>query len=306
MPLAVFLALVLALAPRQDPDVPILDAHNHVMPGLDPDEMVRELDRHGICRIVLMATGTPFDKRAGLTLAAFDKHPDRVILFVGLNGIRRFTPEILKSIDGLLASGKFRGMGELTLRHYPFEREALDGSTVRAGDYTLAADSPEVLEVFALAEKHGVVLTVHMETTAETIPAFRRALAKHPKAKVIWAHQTPIKTLDGAKEEHARKADPKQIAELLDRTPSLYADLSVGYETLFLKSDDRKLPEAWRTLYESRADRFVVGLDMPFLQGWKTDGYRLRLEVLREWLKQIEPGARKKIAHENAEKLFGG
>lgn len=284
----------------------IIDAHNHIQPGLDADLIVSWLDKEGIDKIVLMTTSGKFDMRTQLVLDVHAKHPDRVIPFIGLNGIRDFHPQLLGQIDRLLASGKFKGMGEILVRHYSFEVEGRAGKAgVSAGDFTIPADSPGVDALLKLGAKHSVVVVIHMETTSETVPALERALERNPDTRVIWAHQTHIKTLDGSTAAHARKAVPGQVDALLRRFPNLYADIATGYETKFFEPADGTLPAAWKALYETHSDRFVVGADIPFLSKWKEGLYAKRMKVLRAWLAQLSPEAREKIAHGNAERVLG-
>ncbi|MBI4614839.1 MAG: amidohydrolase family protein [Planctomycetes bacterium] len=305
-----FVFLVAASFAQEDSSGPaeesldLIDFHNHVMRGLDPDRIVAEMDRAGVRKIVLMGLGTSQPERDDLALAAFEKHPDRIVPFLGLNGYRRFPETMLDYLDGRLATGKFKGMGELCARHYPFSRDTPGGHHVEAGDYTMPADSEESLALFALAAKRGVILVIHMESTPETVPALERALEQCPGAKVIWAHQDPVKTYGGAEEKDARRGDPALVARLLDRFPNLYADIAVGYESMFLEARDRELPAAWKDLYEKHSGRFLAGCDMPFLHGWDEGAFARRAEWIRVWLRQLSPEARAKIAFENAESLL--
>ena len=269
--------------------------------------MAAVLDRAGVEKIVLMANGNSLEARDRTALAAYEKYPDRVVPFLGLNGYRKFDPQLLEYLDRQLSTGKFLGMGELLSRHYSFSTVERGGATLEAGDYTIPMDSPKVLDLMCLAAKHNVVLVVHMETTAETVPALERALKRNPTTKVIWAHQTHIKTYNGSTAQHARKADPEQIASLLDQYPNLYADIAPGFESRYLKSGDGRLPDKWKNLYEQYSDRFVVGLDGPFLANWEepTGGVARSAKVIRNWLsKNLTPSTQRKLAAENMERIL--
>lgn len=307
------IAMVLAVsgawvhARAQISSLRVVDAHNHLMPGLTPDALIASMDAVGVDKIVVMPLRERnFADRQRRALDTHAKYPDRIIPFVGLNGISRFNAKLLKAIDRQLAGGKFRGMGEVLSRHYPFDKKTKSGASVSAGDFDLPADSEGVDALLKLAARHGVVVIIHMETTAETVPALSRALARNPRTRVIWAHQTPIKTLDGSTEAHARKADPGQIAAMLEKYPNLYADIATGYEGLFIKKGDGKLPQDWKRLYEKHGDRFVVGGDMPFLPLWKKGLHGRRLRIVRAWLRQLSPATRAKIASGNLERILAG
>ena len=268
--------------------------------------MAAVLDRAGVEKIVLMANGKSLEARDRTALAAYEKYPDRVVPFLGLNGYRKFDPQLLEYLDRQLSTGKFLGMGELLSRHYSFSTVERGGATLEAGDYTIPMDSPKVLDLMCLAAKHNVVLVVHMETTAETVPALERALRANPNTKVIWAHQTHLKTLDGSTEQHARKADPGQIAGLLDEYANLFVDVAPGFESRYLTRGDGNLSDPWRDLYERYNDRFVVGLDQPFLEQWGDVGrFVTRANLVRRWLSQLSPAAQRKLATENMERILG-
>lgn len=264
------------------------------------------LDQVGVNKIVLMATGARKGAtRDQLPLAAYEKHPDRVIPFLGLNGVATITGPYIDYLDRELATGKFFGMGELMARHYGFSVTTRAGASLEAGDYTLPMDSPGALDLMCLAAKHNVVLIVHMETTAETVPGLERALQQYRDTKVTWAHQTHIKTFGGSKRENARKADPGQIAALMDKYPNLYADIALGFESSYLARGDGRLPEKWESLYEGHSSRFVVGLDRPFLASWEEPEAFLRKTIpLRKWLSQLSPTTQRKLATENMERIL--
>ena len=268
--------------------------------------MIAVMDKLAVRKIVLMALGDYWgaarDQRA---LTAYEQYPDRVVPFIGLNGIDPVTRSDLQYVDGQLASGKFRGMGELLSRHYPFASVTAAGTSLESGDYIIPMDSPGAQDLMCLAAKHNVVLIIHMETTAATVMALERALQKNPATKVIWAHQTPIKTLDGSTAEHARKADPEQIANLMDKYPNLYADIAPGFEKHFVRASDGRLPANWKSLYERYSDRFVVGLDGPFVATWKEPtGVVVSNNLIRAWLSQLTPATQRKLAADNMERIL--
>ena len=264
------------------------------------------MDQLAVRKIILMALksnwGPTRDQR---TLTAFEAYPDRVVPFIGLNGVSPISRDVLAYVDGALSTGKFRGMGELLSRHYGFSTETGAGTSLEAGDYTIAMDSPGVLDLMCLAAKHNVVLIVHMETTVETVPALERALQRNPTTKVIWAHQTHVKTFGGSTAQHAHEADPEQIANLLGRYPNLYADIAPGFESRYMVSGDGRLPSRWKNLYERYSDRFVVGLDGPFLASWEEPtGVVRSARVIRNWLSNLTPSTQAKFASDNMERIL--
>ena len=290
--------------------LPLIDAHNHLVPGLSAETIVGLMDQAGVQRTVLMANrierSRPLGWEDDLVLEVHSKYPQRIIPFLTTVRFRsggvagKESASFVEYADWQLTTGKFRGMGEFMVRHFAIETS--DRATA-APDVSEPADSPHMQEMMRLGAKHGVPLVFHMETTPDSVEALDRALSANPKTKVIWAHQNPLKMDGGASAQYARQAEPGQIAAMLEKHPNLYADISIGYETRFLRPQDRDLPQNWKALYEKYNDRFVVGLDLAVNPMWDK-GYLPRTNLLRAWLSQLRSGTARKIAFENMDRLL--
>ncbi len=120
----------------------------------------------------------------------------------------------------------------------------------------------------------------------------------------IWAHQNPVKTHGGPFEEHARHGAPGLLRRLLARYPNLYADISLGYESIFYRpARDRNLPEAWKTLYEEHSDRFMIGMDNAYREQFERSFVR-RAGFVRDWLDQLSPETAERIGCGNAHRII--
>jgi hypothetical protein len=285
----------LEASPTVAVQLPIVDAHGHIVPGLTPEAMVTVMDELGISRIVLMAVGGgPVTSLADLTQLTIDTHqryPERVIPFIGLNFIREFTPAQLRFLDRQLATGQFRGMGELNVLHLAGEITTPGATRIEIEAKRVPLDSRGAQDVMCLAAKHGVLLTIHMETTDETVAELDRALQRSSETRIIWAHQTPA------------RSDAEALRRLLDTYPNLYADISPGF--FHIMPGHYRIPEPWVALYEQFTDRFLIGLDMPFLSFWQEpEIYRQRAELLRSWLSQLSPETQRRMASENADRIL--
>lgn len=221
-----------------------------------------------------------------------------MIPFLGVNQVHTITRQFLQYADGQLDTGKFRGIGELNVRHYERHGKTPGGTAFETSDRTLPMDSPGVLDLMCLAAKHNVPLLTHMETETETVAALQRALERYPQTKVIWGHQHHSKQVGGAT-PGAGKGDPGELAALMAKYPNLYADLAAGLGA------SRQVSDTWKNLYEQYSDRFVLGLDLAFPSHWQEpEVYRGLAELQREWLSQLSPQARRKFAHENIERIL--
>src|SRR5262245_13448199 len=148
--------------------------------------------------------------------------------------------------------------------------------------YGNAADKPVVRKAVDFAVAHDLYVLGHCDE-----PALLILLRNHPQATIIWAHpgfSTP----------------PARGAELLDKHPSLMGELSYRYGI----ADGGKLSEAWRDLFARHSDRFLLGSDTWINERWF--GYETIMKEYRIWLLQLPPEQARRIAHGNAERLFGG
>ncbi|MEK9753878.1 MAG: amidohydrolase family protein [Rhodospirillaceae bacterium] len=108
-----------------------------------------------------------------------------------------------------------------------------------------------------------------------------------PDIKIVWAH--------------AGFSDPPSvIGRLMDKHKQLWADLSYREDGIIGANG---LNDEWKALLVRHADRFMVGSDT-----WEADrwyAYPGIIEANRRWLGQLPQDAADKIAHGNAEQLFG-
>jgi hypothetical protein len=148
--------------------------------------------------------------------------------------------------------------------------------------YGDAADKPVVRKAVDFAVTHDLYVLAHCDE-----PALLILLSNHPKAKIIWAH-TGFST------------PPARVAELFEKHPALMGELS--YRSGI--TEGGKLSDAWRDLFARHSDRFLLGSDTWINDRWF--GYDTIMKEYRGWLAQLPPEQAKRIAHGNAERLFGG
>ena len=286
--------------------LPLIDAHNHVVPGRSAETIVSFMDRAGIRKIVLMTNRIPPSRPLGwedaFVLEAYGRYPDRIIPF--LTTVRAGQGSLSESAfieyaEAQLKTGKFKGMGEFMVEHY----SVAGAGRAEAPHIRVPADRPLMQAMMRLGARYNVPLTIHMETTPDTLAALERSLQANPKTKLIWAHQNPVKMGGGPEERLARRGDPDQIARLFDKYPNLFADTALGYESMFVRPQDRSLPENWKGLYEKYNDRFVIGFDLADGNMWEKNALP-RVNFIRAWLSQLSPDTARKLAYENIERIL--
>jgi hypothetical protein len=149
--------------------------------------------------------------------------------------------------------------------------------------YGNAAQGPLVKKAVDFAVARDLYLLAHCDE-----PALLILLAHNANAKIIWAH-TGFST------------PPGRVRELLEKYPALTGELS--YRGGVTESGG-KLSDDWRELFARHSDRFVLGSDTWINERWF--GYDGIMQTYRGWLAQLPENQARRIAHGNAERLFGG
>jgi hypothetical protein len=149
--------------------------------------------------------------------------------------------------------------------------------------YGDAAQGVLVKKVVDFAAARDLYLLAHCDEPALLILA-----AHNAKAKIIWAH-TGFST------------PPGRVRELLESNPALMGELSYRSG---ITGRDGKLSAEWSALFARHSDRFLLGSDTWINERWF--GYDTIMQNYRAWLAQLPADQARRIAHGNAERLFGG
>jgi hypothetical protein len=148
--------------------------------------------------------------------------------------------------------------------------------------YGSAASSEIVSKIVRFAVARGLYLHAHCDEQALEL-----LFAPDRNAKVIWAH-TGFST------------PPARVAELFEKYPRLMGELS--YRGGITDGAGRLTPE-WKDLFTRHADRFLLGSDTWISERWLQ--YDNIINDYRSWLAQLPEEQARRIAYENAERLFG-
>lgn len=269
------------------PLVRFVDAHVH----LNDEAMELDLMRRFAAERAVVFWGRNGDNASIAASAA--RHPDRFIAFASISPERASyrrawdgdPAPALAELDRLLASGRYRGIGEISAVHFP-------SPGLPEADYDPAG--PMMTGILSLARRHRVPVLVHIEWTR--MAALSTLLDVFPDVPVIWAHggYTPL-----------------FIAErMLARHPNLYYELSARTWPLHPRSPDytilrdggRVWPQ-WLALIESRSDRFVIGTDA---SQRSVRSETMKFASVQAFLRQLPPPVREKVARDNILRLLGG
>jgi hypothetical protein len=229
-PLAAAALLLAGAGPA--PDLPLFDAHVHYSEpdwaSYAPEEALAVLTRAGVRRALV--SSTPDDG----TLRLWERARDRVVPFLrpyrsrGDMATWHADPEAARYVEGRLARGVYRGIGEFHV-------------------YGADAEGPTVRRLAELAVERDLFLQAHTDDAT-----IARMLDRYPRAKLLWAHA-------------GMSAGPSAIAPLLARSPRLWVELSLRNGDL---APGGRLDAAWRDLLVRHPDRFLVGTDTWVTSRW--------------------------------------
>lgn len=268
------------------PPTAFVDAHVHL------NDVPMQLDlmaANGIAQAVVF-WGRASDNAA--ILAAARAQPGKFIPFVSVSPERREyrdmwrrnDPRLLELLDAELRDGAFRGIGEISVTHFP-------SPGFPEADFDPAG--PLMTGIMERARRHRLPVIVHCEITR--INEFEVLLSAHRDVQVVWAHggYTPYFL--------ARR--------LLERHPNLHYELSARTwrhhprspdYTIFM-SDAELWPE-WRALIEAMPARFLVGTDGS--QRTRASDQE-RIDSVQRLLAQLREPARSAVARDNLLRLVG-
>ncbi|WP_119420607.1 amidohydrolase family protein [Desertibaculum subflavum] len=269
--------------------IPFIDAHVHLN---NPEQQRALMAEYGIKRaVVFWGRSSSNDS----ILAAAAAHPDLFIPFVSISPERQAyralwtrdtadtAPPRLDELEAQLATGKFRGIGEISVVHFP-------GAGFPEADFDPL--SPVMQRIMVLAKQYDLPVLIHCEITR--LREFSELLEHHPEVQVIWAHGG---------------YSPLFLAErMLRRHPNLHYELSARTWPQHPRSPDYTIlrngaevwPE-WLKLIEAMPTRFLVGTDATQRNQALDRG---KIESVQNFLAQLSPAARKAVAEDNLLRLL--
>lgn len=284
---ALSLAFALAGLPTLAQPIPFIDAHVHLN---DPQMQLALMERFGAQQAVVFWGGRSSNESVA---EAARQHPGRFIAFASISPERRaYRPAwaagdgaaLLAELDALLATGHYRGIGEINAVHF-------ESAGFAETDYALSG--PLMHGIMALARQHRVPVMLHVESTR--MAELSALLTQFPDVPVIWAHggYTPLIL--------ARR--------MLAQHPNLYYELSArtwprhprSPEFTLLRDGQQVWPE-WLALIESQPGRFLIGTDASHRDA-ATE--QMKFASVQNFLAQLSPAAQAQVARTTLLTLLG-
>lgn len=267
--------------------VPFVDAHVHLN---DVEMQLQLMARWGATQAVVFWGGRSSNDSVR---EAARRHPGRFIAFASVSPERTaYRPlwehddpaPLLAQLDALLASGEFRGIGEISAAHFP---------SAGFAETDFSPSGATMTGIMALARRYGVPVMVHVESTR--MAELSQMLERFPDVNVIWAHggYTPLFL--------ARR--------MLERHPNLYYELSArtwprhprSPDYTILRDGARVWPE-WLQLIERMPGRFLVGTDASH-RAAETEA--MKFASVQAFLRQLAPPVREMVARGTLLRLVG-
>ena len=284
-------AAAAAFLPAQGAPEPILDIHQHVLyNGRTKEQLLAHQLEHQITTTVLLpGEGWMLPILGGnRECAGFQaEHPGRFVRFACSDPAESRTPDVLR---GNIGRGAI-GIGEMK--------------------FHVAADSPEMRQIYKLAEGLGVPVLIHFEyeTYNTGLERFQAILKAYPKVNFIGHAQTwwgnISAELDPLDLYPKGRVKPGGLTDrLLSDYPNIYGDLSAGSGLNALTRD----PDFARDFIRRHTRKLVWGSDCDCRDG-KGGGIKsgqcLAAQSL-PLLRKLAPdtAAFRRIVHENASALL--
>jgi Amidohydrolase len=277
---------------------PLFDVHSHRSSSGSPtaEEFLEIMNAAGISQMNVFEGGGVHEP----TLLA-RQYPDRFVVsyrppinrstaikgVLDDEGMRRIGIEVEKA----LKSGLYRGLGEVI---------TYGGGAIPSN---ISPDSPLVRSILELAGRYNMPINIHCP--AASWAEMDRLLRAYPETVVIWAHA-------------GFYLSPSVMGDFLRDFPNLYFDLALvhppwtsnrsgPFRYLIPILHGEVIDEGWRQLFESYPDRFLVGFDFGAQGNQLYTPQSMAKEVgeyFRTMLAQLTSTTARKIAYENAEKVY--
>lgn len=305
----------------------IWDTHVHLDPpgkqsgeGGNPDQLLAVLEKAGIHRVNIMPTPNEgsFDKakyfpRGGTAgrEALHSKGSRQIRVFCGAEFLsvwmgkaatkgykqKEFQERII-ALDVALTEGRCHGIGEIGLFHF--------NKSGRQLVLEVPPTFPPFLSLFELATSNESWVDLHAEPVepggksreSEVFGIIALLYKKHPNLKLILSHTA--------------MTNPTNLEALFTVYPSLMVNFKLvrnheRWKNLEPNCDpDGRLYEDWAVLMEAYPDRFLVGSDAKFgRKGFKLKRYQKEIRLFRKVLGGLDSNTARKIAWENAVRVFG-
>jgi hypothetical protein len=285
-------------------ELPIADLHCHPSLDLSPSDAKKWMDENGVrwagagVRRGDASTWRDYSKELGNRFIAFAGQTElnRAYFEGGVAAMEDaknpIVSALLTQVEEDLKAGRIQGVGEIFVNN---SNSSLNPAFRRK----VRADAPSIRLLYQVVAKYGAFLTFHMEADSDNIAEMERLLASDRKGRILWNHCGVNSTADQVRPLLARHAN--LFCELSFRHPPALEDRTAQRQPTRKIFDPRGPDADWLKLIEDFPDRFLIGTDVE-----SPVGYGEAIRVVRiGLLAYLLPSTARKVAYENAQRLFG-
>lgn len=281
-------------------ELPLADMHMHLYRGLTPAQLKDRMDRNNIRwagavgPVMPGIDPRPFIELLGGRYIPMAGQPEVHSVFSSRGAAALADAEnsvfaaMIARADDLFRSGHIRGFGELILNN----KASNPQPSLRR---KAAIDSPFTRKMFEIAARNNGVIQIHTEDDEDSLSGLEALMKTYPTVPVILSHCLVV-TKDTSMPERMLKSSPLVHCDLSARSAS-----GKGRADRRIFGPDFVEPQ-WLRLIEAYPDRFVVGSDAT---DDKVDFDKVIGDIRNGLLPRLPARAARKVAHENAQKLFG-
>lgn len=277
-------------------DLYFVDAHSQYEKALDGEIIIRKMDDAGVKKAIISTRRGrgPWD---AVELA--QAYPGRIIPSVRIKGqhYSRNTKKFYKKLKKQVKSDDFSAMSEVLMYH------AQKGN--KADEVVVHANDRRVKKSLNAAINNGWPYVVHIEFASlsrgdaeEFMQGLETLLSEnleHPFALI-----------------HMGQLDAETVSALLSKYKNIYFITSHANPVTAKKSnqpwinmfDGEEFKPQWETLMLKYPDRFIFAVDAVWTKQWRFD-YEKHVNIWRAGLSALPEEIAHKIAHGNAERLWG-
>ncbi|MFH0820947.1 MAG: amidohydrolase family protein [Candidatus Peregrinibacteria bacterium] len=239
----------------------IIDTHEHITSLKKAEELLKVMKTKGIVQTVLLPAPietltlngnksfTGYRENMDEILRIAKKYPASFIPFCTISPLDEGALEILK--DCVNRGG--RGL------------KLYNGHSLYYDIFKMPLDSPVMDPIYAYAQEQQLPILYHVNISKYG-NEFENVLKRYPNLKISVPHFMVFST------------NLTRVADLLDRYPNLYTDISFGSEP-FMAAGFRRISEharEFQAFFERFQDRILFGTDMVLTDFEKKDSRYMR------------------------------
>lgn len=280
-------------------EIPIADVHMHTYRrnGPQAEAFLRQMDQNGV-----KWGGAVGDFREDVAVLLGNRYIPalgqaefaQVFFSQGESGL--IDPDhpafvrLYEEAQRRFADGSAKGFGELHTDNH-------NSGPMRMRRH-IRTDNPVMRRFYEIANQYGGFVQLHSQLDDDFVTDVLKLTADYPKVTTVLAHCLPL-------------AKPADLERLLSQRPNLVCELSaqgaVHNQLAGLNRSPRVYSDAgikrdWKRFIERYPDRVMIGTDA--CCGWFGSYTDMVVEIRTNFLPNLAPDLMKKVAYENAVRIF--